>query len=435
MLRIAEREWFYTLYNLPSNDPVTYRYCRNQQCGSADDVDTPGPDAPGRPYTPGSGQQEIHDTVTQWMWWSGSDTTLPFEPPQLGPRPGFELGFELLPDYRTTWDFYLNQELQKISSLGANTLIFSPTWVVSQNHVTPVLSFDPAFSPFKSNLKSLIRTAQQNGLDVVLHPTLTFPKESSEIWWQLSRRDNNWWTIWFEQYKAFILSYAQIAQETSVSKIVLGGPEVTPALPEGQLSDGSPSNVPIHSNSLWRALIAEIRSIYSGRIALELELKDTLQSIPPFLDIVDEIHVYWHAPLSTEGISGLPEMQVAARSMLTNAVLNEPSLYGKALTISVEYPSVNGGTTTCLSSEDGECVSASTFDQGAFVHPDFQIDLEEQAEAITAALTEAYYQGGVTGFYVRRYNPIVALQDKSASINGKPILEILKFLYQRIGSP
>jgi hypothetical protein len=435
MWRTGEREWYYILYSFPTKDPITYRYCRNQQCGSADDIDTPGQDAVGRPLSTSSGEQEAHDTVAQWIWWSGIETILPFEPPQLGPRPNLELGFEYLSNYNPTWDPYLTQGFQEISKMGANTVIISPSWVVSQNHVIPELYFDPVFAPFKSNMKSHITAAQQNGLAVVLHPRLTFPRESWEIWWQISRRDENWWTTWFEQYKAFILSYAQIAQETGVSKIVLGGPEFAPALPDGQLSDGSPSGVPVLSNSHWRTLITELQSIYSGHIAFEIEVKDVVQSPPPFLDIIDEVHLYWHAPLSTEGTSGIPEMQVAARSILNNTVLRLPALSGKPLAISIEYPSVNGGTASCLTNEDGECVDASIFDQGAFIHPDFQIDLDEQAEAITAVFTEAYYQGAITGFYIRRYNPIVALQDKSASVNGKPAFTVLSFLYPLIKGP
>jgi hypothetical protein len=435
MWRIDEREWLYSLFNLPSDDPLTYRYCRNQQCGSADDAQTPGPDAPGREFSPKAANQELRDTVVQWMWWSGVDTSLPLEPPQLGPRGGFETGFELLPKYNRTWESYLEHGLLEISDTGATAIILTPTWVVSPNHTIPVIYFDPAQMPYKSNFKSHIRSAQQDGLAVLLHPTLTFSKESDDLWWQLSLRSDNWWTIWFEQYKAFILTYAQIAEETSVSKIILGGPEVAPALPDGKLFDGSPSEAPTLSNSHWRALISEIRSVYSGSIAFEIELSDSLQPLPPFLDAIDEVHIYWHSPLSNDGVSGLPEMQVATRSILTNLVLNEPSFAGKPIVISAEYASVNGSTTTCLVNEAGDCIEASAFDEGAFVNPDFQIDLEEQAQAITAVLTEAYYQGAVTGFYVRRYHPIVALQDKSASVNGKPALQILEFMYKNIKGP
>jgi hypothetical protein len=435
MVSIGEGQWFYPLYNLPDNNPISYRYCRNQQCGSADDQETPGPDSPGRPMTADSEQQEIHDTVAQWMWWSDKEEPLPFDLSQMNPRSDFELGFEFLPQYNHTWDLYLAQSFQEISTGGVNSVILSPSWVVSQDHTVPALFFDPAYAPMQSDLISQIQEAQKDGLDIVLHPTLTFPRETSEIWWQLSVKDENWWATWFEEYKAFILSYAQIAQEANVSKIVLGGPDFAPALPDGQLSNGSPSNVPILSNSYWRALITELRSIYSGSIAFELELKEGLQSPPPFLDDIDEVHIFWHAPLSIDGNADIAEMQVATRSILNNNVLNVPALSGKPLVISVEYPSVHGGTTSCLTNEDGECVDASIFDQGAFVHSEFQIDLNEQAEAITAVLTEAYYQGGITGFYVRRYNPIVALRDKSASVNGKPALDVLNYLYMQINSP
>ena len=49
----------------------------------------------------------------------------------------------------------------------------------------------------------------------------------------------------------------------------------------------------------------------------------------------------------------------------------------------------------------------------------------------TGGDNEVYFQGAITGFYVDRYNPIVALQDKSASINGKPALTIINSLSLR----
>jgi len=436
MLPIGENEWFYTLFSLPGESgPVEYRYCRNLQCGSADDIETSGAVSPGRQFIPTPVNQEIRDTVQEWSWWSGVDSTLDFNPPQFGPRAGFEVGFEILPKYRTSWDPFLEDGFVEIANSGANAVILTPSWIVTQNHSIPILIFDPSYSPYQENLVPIIRTAQQNGLAVIFHPTLTFPEESSELWWQLSIRDENWWTIWFERYKSFMLTYAQIAQETSVSKIVLGGPQVSPAYPDGQLVDGSPSGAPAITSSHWQALISEIRSIYSGRIAFEIELKDTLQPPPSFLDSVDEIHIYWHSPISNEGSSSLPEMQVAARTILGNTVLNEPALFGKPIVLSVEYPSVAGGTSDCLVGDDGSCLEAIYFDQGATVHPDFRKDMQEQAEAVTAVLTEAYYQGAISGFYARRYDPIVALQDMSASVNGKPALEILRILYQGINSP
>jgi hypothetical protein len=435
MISFGQNEWFFKLYSLADvRSPAEYRYCRNMQCGIADDIETPGDVAPGRSFIPGPGTQEIRDSVQAWIWWNELDSTMSFDPPQFGARSDFELGFEFLPKYSTTWNPFLEQAFIEIATTGANAVILTPSWTVNTNHTIPILDFDPVYSPFKENLVAIIRSAQQNGLAVIFHPTLSFPKESSALWWQLSIRDENWWTVWFERYKAFILTYAHIAQETSVSKIVLGEPQVQPAYPDGVLVDGSPSGVPAIASSHWQALISEIRSIYSGRIAVEVELSDTLQPLPSFLESVDELHLYWHPPLSTQG-SSLPEMQVAARNYLNNLVLNQPTIMGKPILLSVEYPSVTGGTGECMVGDDGSCLSAAQFDQGAYVHPDFQTNMQEQAEAMTAVLTEGYYQSAITGFYARRYNPVVGLQDRSASVNGKLALAILKILYQGIGSP
>ena len=69
--------------------------------------------------------------------------------------------------------------------------------------------------------------------------------------------------------------------------------------------------------------------------------------------------------------------------------MNEPALSGKPIILSVEYPSVAGGTSECMVDDDGSCLEASDFDQGTYVHPELNIDLQEQAEAITAVITEA----------------------------------------------
>jgi hypothetical protein len=436
MIAKGENEWVYQLFSLPlDNGSVEYRYCRNLQCGIADDIQTPGASTPGRTFLSTPADHEIQDVVQGWMWWNNVDTSLTFSVPQFGLREGFELGFEILPAYHPSWDASIGNGFARISESGANAVILSPSWTVHQNHAIPILNFDPYYSPYSDNLVSIIRTAQQNGLGVIFHPTLTFPDESSALWWQLSRRDESWWTVWFEQYKSFILTYAQIAQETSVTKIILGEPQVSPAYPEGVLIDGSASGVPPISISHWQAMISEIRSIYSGKIAFEIELKDELQSAPTFLENVDEIHIYWHPALSLDTSSGLPEMQVAVRTMLANHVLNEPAFSGKPILLSVEYPSVDGGTSSCLAEDDGSCHEASDFDLGVYVNPDLLLDMHEQSEAITAVLTEAYYQEKISGFFTRRYNPIVALQDMSASVNGKPAWEILKILYLGIGSP
>jgi hypothetical protein len=58
-----------------------------------------------------------------------------------------------------------------------------------------------------------------------------------------------------------------------------------------------------------------------------------------------------------------------------------------------------------------------------------ELDLLEQAEAISAVLAEALAETSVSGFFVRQYNPVLRLQDPSPSVNGKTALEVLKIWY------
>jgi hypothetical protein len=66
------------------------------------------------------------------------------------------------------------------------------------------------------------------------------------------------------------------------------------------------------------------------------------------------------------------------------------------------------------------------------VDPDLKVDLGEQAQAMNAVLMEATQRPGIQGFTARRYNPVVALQDKSASVHGKPASDVLWYWYQRL---
>lgn len=433
MWRVGDHNWFYSLHSqIDPLGPVGYRYCRNQQCGIADDVVSAGPDSSGRQFTLTARQQDIQDTVQAWNWQSSSSITGTIPAMEVSPRPEFKVGVELLPHYRTTWKPYMKIGLQEIASLGANAIILTPSWTATQNNPLPSIEFDPAYAPYGDFLKAVIREAQALGLEVILHPTIEFPRANPSDWWWSAGRNDAWWTSFYDRYEAFILTYAKLAAESDISKIVLGGPEVAPALPDGQLVDGSPSQAPVLAAGFWRSLIADTRAIYSGPIAFELELGASLQTLPPFLDSIDEIHIDWHAPLSNEVETGFPELQTAARLQLMNNILGVQALQGKPIVLSIEYPSVDGGATGCPILAESGCLPASAFDQGALIDSNLLVDMDEQALAIQAVLSEAYVQRAITGFYVRRYNPIVALKDQSASVNGKTAGEVLRAWYPRI---
>jgi hypothetical protein len=232
-------------------------------------------------------------------------------------------------------------------------------------------------------------------------------------------------------YRSFVLTYARLAAEAGASKLVLGGPEVAAALPAGRLPDGSPSGAPADAEQRWRALLAEVRAVYPGRLAFEIELGRTLQPPPAFLDAVDEVHVYFHPPL-VPGESATPEdMAAMVQAAVEGSLLSTPELAGKPLVLSVEYLSVDGGANGCIPSGAG-CRPPSMFDAGAAGLPSVPVDLVEQANAFNAVLLDVHPRPEITGIFARRYHPAAALQDQSASVNGKPARDMLWYWYSRL---
>lgn len=434
MWRLGEREWFFALHGpLDFSTSLNYRYCRNLQCGAADDMDTAGPQSAGRRVTATVVGQDLRDQVRGWQWWDGAGPAAEVVAPDpLNPRPAFEAGVELLPAYRPSWLADPARWTSEAAAMGASHLTLTPTWTLTRAAPVPLMELDPARGPFRPDLEAMVATARAQGLEPVLRPTLRPPDRSLETWWLEAPRDDAWWTVWFEEYRSFALTFARLAQDLGVAKLVLGGPEVAPALPGGSLPDGTPSDPPPVAEARWRELLEEVRARYSGRLAFELDLGAGLQPPPPVLDQVDEVHLYWHAPLGEGKDLSVAEMQQGAAVWLDQVVLAEAALQGKPLVLSVEYLSVDGAATACVPRPDGSCRPPEDFDLGAVVDVDLPVDLEEQARAVNAVLLEAYARPEITGFYTRRYNPLAALKDKSASVNGKPARDVLWYWYTRI---
>jgi hypothetical protein len=69
MWRLGPNHWAYILNSPPTNiEELYYRFCRNGQCGSADDAQTMGLSGPGYPLTPGELPQTVIDQIESWAW-------------------------------------------------------------------------------------------------------------------------------------------------------------------------------------------------------------------------------------------------------------------------------------------------------------------------------------------------------------------------------
>jgi hypothetical protein len=434
MWKIGEREWFYILYGPTSfSQPIEYRYCRNQSCGIADDSVTAGREAVGRPLLATGERQDMTDKVQEWQWLEPDPPSASVVAPEITGTPGFLAGIEFSRDYQPAWNTRMTAALADLPGRGVNAVAFTPAWQLASMNPLPILEFDPVHAPYANELGSWVRKAKSLDLQVTLRPSLRSESMTTGSWWTEAIRDPAWWEVWFTEYRSFILTYAELASRTGADRLVLSGAEIAPALPGGHLPDGSAPGVPGDIERRWQDLIAEIRGRFNGKLAIELEMYEELQPLPPFLDSMDELVIYWHPPLSASGDASIEEMQPIASEIISDIKVH-PALAEMDLLLSIEYLSIPGSAKSCPPAPDGSCRSPSDFDSGAFVDPDIEADAEAQSDAVNAVLLGTYLTDHLAGYFMRGYFPAAEIQDKSASINGKLAEDVLRHWYPRMTS-
>jgi hypothetical protein len=434
MWRLGDYRWAYVL-NSPLSDlpSLNYRYCRNDQCGLADDQATPGARNSGRSVELTQFPQTLEDQVEAWAWMEESQY-IPEQNANIVTRePTFTTGVELQPGFHPSGGPILPISLNDIQSLGANWLIIPSTWTYTRIS-PPILEYVAGSDPLWSDLREQIEQSEIRGLKVAIFPTASFSMAPEE-WWQQAPRDYPWWVVWFERYRSLVLHNADLANRTGAQALILGGDWLEPALPGGVLSDGSPSAVPADAETRWRGLIQEVRSRFSGAIVWALTGDQASLNPPVFLNEVDSIYVLWSQSLSQSPAPSPAELQAEASRKIDNILLPLKIRFGKSITLAVAYPSVSGAAQPCIQDAAGDCLPDSTFFQAAPDSPSLVLDLDTQANIYSALLNAVNGRDWIDGFVTRGYYPAAALLDKSASIHGKPAEKLLRDWYIQLRGP
>lgn len=428
MWPLGGNRWVYVLFSpLELITNATYRYCRNDQCGIADDLATAGAFVSGRSFAVGTQEQTIQDEIQEWAWWSTTLEPTTIIAPEIQPRDGFIAGIEFSHHYSPIYQPYLRLGIQNARASGAGWLLLSPTW-----HYTrlspPVIEPLPGLDQLWPDTIQAAQTAQQMGLKTGIFPRLVDHQDVS-VWH--TPHDFDWWRNWFERYKAFILNYADLAEQTGSALLVIGGPDVLPALPGGLARDGDPSGVPPGVDEIWTGLIDEIRGRYHGQIAWALPYPQGMENIPNFLGQVDLIYVLFSARLAESGINEEGTLQLAFGALLDrdlSPVYEQTSL---PMVVGLDYPSVDGAATGCIL-DNGECLEFEQFSQPMADLQENQIDLVEQASIYGAAFNAVYQRDWINGIISRGFYPAAALQDQSSSVHGKPAADILWYWFPKL---
>jgi Glycoside Hydrolase Family 113 len=400
MWHLGDQRWAYVLYsplNLPGD--LGYRYCRDGQCGNADDAATSGADNAGKQVKLGSQAVSIKESVQAWANWGASiQPTSTYTADVTARGQNFLAGVEFDASYHPSWRGLLPQTLQDVQTMGANWVIFRPTWTFTRNS-PPVLEPMTGEDPSWLDLVDEVQQAQKAGLQVSINPTPRFYTQNINQWWLSAPRDFGWWLVWFEQYRTFALTAADLAASTQSPALILGGGWMAPALPNGRLADGSPSGIPADATQRWLDILNQVRARYSGKIYWALP-STWIQNPPDFINAIDGIYLLWQPPDLNGQEPTQDNLEKAAAEQLDFAVRPIQLLYNQSMILGAYYPS---GT-----------------------------DLQSQVDQYTALLNVVNQRSWIEGFVTRGYYPPTVLQDESASVHGKPAGQVLAYWFDKL---
>ncbi|HKJ40258.1 MAG TPA: carboxypeptidase regulatory-like domain-containing protein, partial [Anaerolineales bacterium] len=209
MWKSGNNRWAYKLYG-PLNivGAFTYRYCRNAQCGSADDASTAGDNARGNNVSSTIAAQNIKDTVNQWAWsQSQASSLVQTDIPARGTT--FVAGVEFQQYYDPSLPVFTPLALQNIHALGGNWSILDPSWTyTSSNPIT--FAQEAGKDPFRKDTTESVAYARSLNLNVALFPQPQFGVDADQFW-ASAPRDTVWWDSWFNHYRAFAVNFADMA--------------------------------------------------------------------------------------------------------------------------------------------------------------------------------------------------------------------------------
>ncbi len=428
MWPLGNNRWFYTLYG-PLNILKTgaYRYCRNDQCGTADAADTTSDSAKGKPLNVSN--KSVTDTISAWAWMETESQAVTVSSGEVKSRSGFVGGVEFPAAYQPGWQPYFPWAFQSAKDIGSNTVLIAPTWHWT-NQNPPVLAPVNGQDALWADLVSLSAQARQRSLDVVYHPT-TLISGDADAWWQRAARNDNFWQSWFDRYETFLLHHADLAAQTSAKALVIGDETILPALPGGTLADGKPSNVPEDAADRWAKIITDLRAHYKGKLMWMLPMNTSKVNAPAFLAKLDGVYVLASAPITDAAQPSANDLSSAFGKLLDEQILPLSNQGKTIIWIGMEYPSAQGAATGCVKSA-GKCAPMSEFTRAAVNLADVKPALNEQAQVYNAALNAIQQRDWITGMVASGFAPAATLKDLSVSVRGKPAADVLWYWYPRL---
>jgi hypothetical protein len=124
-------------------------------------------------------------------------------------------------------------------------------------------------------------------------------------------------------------------------------------------------------------------------------------------------------------------MTTQAGQLLDNEISPLVPLINKPILLALAYPSAGGAASGCFSDGNGGCLDWSALNEPN--NPStVSLDLQGQSDLYEAMLNAINTRPWVAGIISRGYYPPSMLQDKSASVHGKPAADLLWYWFPRL---
>lgn len=137
------------------------------------------------------------------------------------------------------------------------------------------------------------RLARKMGIKTLLKPHLWLRDRSGKWLGDIEMTNDAQWQEWFKNYRTFILHYAQLAQQEKIEAFCIGTELHKAAVTQDQS---------------WRALIKDIRKIYSGELTYAANWYLEYEQIK-FWDELDFIGVQAYFPLTKKTNPSVAELK------------------------------------------------------------------------------------------------------------------------------
>ena len=259
--------------------------------------------------------------------------------------------------------------MRAIAATNANSISLAPR-IFTQTGTSNDIIVDPNKTESDANIATAIGNAHALGLDVMLKPMLTGLDGTNQG--KLTPSDP---AAFFASYKAAIVHFATVAQQSGVESFSIGNELATLSGPQYR--------------SHWVDIIDSVRAVYHGTITYSAATDEAINV--SFWDKVDEIGINAYPPLTTSLNPSVDQMIAAWKSMPTDnywaAVMDHMSPVDFFHSLAVKYGKPVLFTETGYRSVDGTNISPGGW--GGTTQ-----DLQEQYDAFNAFFQVWGSEGG-----------------------------------------